>query len=493
MRERPLRVWRFAPGALSCRLFALWCMTLLLFSAGCPLKEPPPPEEIRRQAGLTLPAEWQAGGVPGTVSDNWLGDFHDDKLAILVAEAVSRNPDFRISAVKVEQAAEYVNLARANLLPALNILGTGGTKSGGGDATAALQGIALVASWELDLWGRLRYGRQAAAESYMSSRADLEFARQSIAAATAKSWFTATETWLQKQIAGEMMQSAEMLLTLTEKRFEVGVGGQDDVALAEASLGILQDKAVQIDLAHGQAIRALELLVGRYPAAELKARRELAKLPGPVPAGLPLQLLERRPDLIAAERRVAAAFNRVGEAKAARLPRITLNASVAAFTSEVIRLKDDFSNPISGAGARLVAPVYQGGALQTQVEIRSLEQEEAVAEYAAKALRALGDVENALAAIENLAYRERLLHRTVSDHQRAYELVQTGYRTGSVDLLRVQQQLLDLHAARLSLLRVQSEQLSQRVNLHLALGGSFEESRREDAGVADGAPWTRFP
>lgn len=492
MRERAS--WaRGVSGALSCCLLMVWCMALLLSSAGCSLKEPPPPEEIRGQAGLTLPAEWQAGGAPGPVADNWLADFRDDELAILVSEAVTRNPDLRISAVKVEQAAEYVNLAKANLLPALNILGTGGTKSGGGDATSALQGIALVASWELDLWGRLRYGRQAAAENYLSARADLEFACQSIAASTAKSWFTATETWLQKQIAGEMMESAELLLALTEKRYEVGVGGQDDVALAQAGLGTLRDKAVQIDLAHGQAIRALELLIGRYPETELRARRQLARSPGPVPAGIPLQLLERRPDLIAAERRVAAAFNRVGEAKAARLPKISLNASVAAFTSEVIRLKDDFNNPVSGVGARLVAPVYQGGALQTQVEIRSLEQQEAVAEYAAKALRALGDVENALAAIENLAAREKLLQRTVSDHQRAYELVQTGYRTGTVDLRSVQQQQLDLHAARLSLLRVQSEQLSQRVNLHLALGGSFQEPPNTDAEAVGGSPWTRFP
>ncbi|OGR18505.1 MAG: hypothetical protein A2X81_16600 [Desulfobacterales bacterium GWB2_56_26] len=464
---KPWRVRRF-------RLL-LWGMALLLTSAGCAVKSPPSREELRQQAlaGIELPAEWRAGGWPGPVADNWLASFEDDRLAILVAEAVTRSPDLRISAVKVEQAAEYVNLAKATLLPALNILGTGGTKSGGGDATSALQGIAAVASWELDLWGRLRYGRNGAQESYVSTMADFEFACQSIAASTAKGWFTATETLLQQQIAEEMVRSAELLLALTEKRYEVGVTGQEDVALAQASLGTLRDSAAQVDLAHEQAIRALELLIGRYPTAELKVRRQLTKLPGPLPVGIPLELIERRPDLIAAERRVAAAFNRIGEAKAARLPKITLNASVAAFTSEAIQLKDDWKNPVSGAGARLLAPVYQGGALQTQVEIRTLEQKEAVAEYAAKALRALGDVENVLAAIENLARRQRLLQRNVVDQQRAFELVQTGYRTGTVDMRGVQQQLLDLHAARLNLLRVQSEQLSQRVNLHLALGGSF--------------------
>ena len=245
------------------------------------------------------------------------------------------------------------------------------------------------------------------------------------------------------------------------------------MALARARLGSLRDGAKQIELAHQQAIRALELLVGRYPSAELKARQDLTALPGPVPVGMPLAMLERRPDLVAAERRVAAAFNRVGEAKAARLPKISLNASVATMTSEVIQLKEDYDNPTSGAGAKLIAPIYQGGALVTQVEIRTLEQKEAVAAYAASALKALADVETALATAENLAERELLLQRTVADNQRAVDLVKTSYQTGKADMRAVQQQLLDLQAARLTFLRVQSEQLSQRVNLHLALGGDF--------------------
>ena len=143
--------------------------------------------------------------------------------------------------------------------------------------------------------------------------------------------------------------------------------GEQDVASARANLGTFQDSAAQIHLAHEQTLRALELLLGRYPAAELKARQNLAQLPGPVPAGMPLQTLERRPDLIAAERRVAAAFNRVGEAKTARLPRIILNASVSALDSQVLQLRSDYSNPTAGAGGRLIAPIYQGGALNTQV------------------------------------------------------------------------------------------------------------------------------
>jgi outer membrane protein TolC len=216
------------------------------------------------------------------------------------------------------------------------------------------------------------------------------------------------------------------------------------------------------------------LFLGRYPAAELAARHELTRLPGDIPAGLPLQMLERRPDLVAAERRVAAAFNRVGEAKAAKLPRIILSANVAAIESDILQLKDDFENPTGGVGAKLIAPIYQGGALKTQVKIRTLEQKEAVAQYAQFALRALGDVENALAAAQTLTDRETTLKQVVLENQRALELAQTSFRVGLGDLRAVQQQQLSVHSARLALLRLQSEQLAQRVNLHLALGGSFE-------------------
>lgn len=453
-------------------LCAVLGVGLCLLIAGCQTMGPPAGAEIRQQAleNVALPATWKAGGEAGLIADNWFATFNDPQLDALATEAVAHNPDLRVAAAKVEQAGQYVELAKAALRPAINLFGSGGTNMGGGDA---LQVLSLGVSWEIDLWGRLRYGRNAAQESYASARADFEFARQSIAATTARSWFTASETWLQQQLADEMVKSAQQLLALAEKRQQVGAGNEQDVALARASLGNFEDSAKQIRLAHEQTLRAMELLLGRYPATELQARHDLAGLPGPVPAGLPLEALERRPDLIAAERRVAAAFNRVGEAKAAQLPRLTLNANIAAISSDILQLAPDFDNPTGGIGANLLAPVYQGGALKTQVEIRTLEQKQALAEYARMALRALGDVENALGSAKTLSEREQVLQRTAADNQRALELTQISYRVGTADLRAVQQQQLNVYAARLALLRVQSEQLAQRVNLHLALGGSF--------------------
>jgi len=191
-----------------------------------------------------------------------------------------------------------------------------------------------------------------------------------------------------------------------------------------------------------------------------------------VPVGMPSELLERRPDVVAAERRVAAAFYRVQEAKAARLPRISLTAAVTSISSELFVLKDR-DNPVWSAGASLTAPLFLGGQLQAQVEVRTAEQKQALAEYARVGSRAFGEVENALSTAFTLDAREAILRDAVVDNGRALELANVRFRVGAGDLRAVQQQSLALHAARTALLRVQTERLVQRVNLHLALGGSF--------------------
>jgi NodT family efflux transporter outer membrane factor (OMF) lipoprotein len=448
--------------------------------AGCAVTAPPPPEQIRTDAlqGAEIRASWSATRPPvaGAISDNWLVTFADPQLIALVNEAIARNPDLRATAAQVERSAAYADIARAALLPAINLLGTGGFKTGGGsDLSSALQGVMLGVSWEPDLWGRLRYGRNAADASYASAQADFEFARQSMAAQVARSWFMATETKLQLAAAESMVQSARELVRLAEDRRRVGTGSEKDVALARASLGTFEDGARQSRLAHEQAVRSLEAILGRYPAAELQAAPALPAFPGPVPVGMPLEMLDRRPDVIAAERRVAAAFDRVGEAKAAMLPTIRLNASVSALSSEVLQLQDDYDNPSAGAGGMFFAPLYQGGALQAQVSVRTAEQKEALARYASQALRAIGDVENALATSAILAERAQLLGQVLTEQERALGFEQAAFRIGRQDLRAVQQQQVQVQSARMALLRVQSEQLIQRVNLHLALGGSFAE------------------
>ncbi len=473
-----------APSSAKRRL--VLCVTIAALCSGCitPLA-PPTGEEVREQSmsNLALDQPWKAAAAATeAVQDDWLKSFQDPQLDALVLEAIANNPDLRVAAARVEQAAQYVEVAKSALRPWVAIAGTGGTKSGGGgDATSALQGIVAAASWELDLWGRLRYARNAASETYASSQADFEFARQSIAAATAKAWFAATQLTLHAGIAADMVQSAQQLQKFAADRERVGVGTDAETAVARATVHNYEDTLQQVQFARGQALRALELLIGRYPGAEVVARAQVLALPGPVPMGMPLQMLERRPDVIAAERRVAAAFNRVGEAKAARLPKISLNLNFGAFDSEILQLQEDFENPTGGIGGRLLAPLYQGGNLRAQVEIRTLEQKQALADYARIALRALGDVENALAASQSLSLRAASLTAAANEQARALDLTRTRFRIGQVDRRSIEQQQLNVLSARLALLNVRTNELSERVNLHLALGGSFEVPQQQAA------------
>jgi NodT family efflux transporter outer membrane factor (OMF) lipoprotein len=441
--------------------------------AACALKAPPQADDIRPQAlpNLTLPEQWaEKGGAAGAVANGWLAEFKDPNLDSLVREAIENNPDLRVAAARVEQAAGYVRLAGATLYPQVNLLARGGGSLSGD--SSGLQGVGIFANWELDLWGRVRAGREAAQLQYVSVELDTEYARQSIAALVAKSWFLATEARLQKATTEDMMRSAERLVGLAQDRMRVGKGDEYDVTLAQANYQTYRDTVQQLDLSYRQALRALEALIGRYPAAAVEVPPQLAAKPGPVPVGMPSELLERRPDVVAAERRVAVAFYRTEEAKAARLPRISLTAAVSTISSELFVLKDR-DDPVWSAGASLLAPIYLGGALQSQVEIRTAEQKLSVAEYGRVGARAFGEVENALSSGFTLEQRAAILGRAVAENERALELVNVRYRVGSGDQRAVQQQQIAVYAARTTMLRVQSEQLVQRVNLHLALGGGW--------------------
>ena len=440
---------------------------------GCLLQEPPTASELRDETlnHTFIPAHWSsADTAPGPVQDGWLATFGDATLESLVTEALVHNADLQVAAARVEQARGYAKAAGAAIYPSVTLLARGGGQLSGDNS--GLSGVLASASWELDLWGRVRAGRVAASEQYASTVVDYEYARQSLAALVAKSWFLAIEARLQQGIADDMVRASQQLVDVVRQRQKVGVGDEYDLAVAEANLGGFRDTQRQLELGYQQSQRALEILLGRYPSANLTAAAALPAMPPPVPAGLPSELLERRPDVVAAERRVAAAFNRVTEAKAARLPSITLTAGGSNLSSDFFVLQDR-DNPVWSAGASLLAPIYRGGALQAQVEIRTAEQKEALAEYARAGLRAFNDVENALSSEFTLRAREKILEKAVADNTRALEFARQRYRIGSVDLRAVSQQQLAQFAAEATLLRVQSEARVQRVNVFLALGGNF--------------------
>ena len=304
---------------------APWSLALVLL-AGCALEPTPTSDDLRHEVlpDTGVPPQWTGGPTTaGDVAGDWLASFEDPQLEALVTEAIAHNADLRVAAARVEQAAAYTRIAGGELYPAVDLLARGGGEMSGDNS--GLEGVLVSASWELDLWGRVRYTRRAATDQYASAEADFVYARQSLAAQVAKSWFLATEAALQRKLLSEVVAAATKLLELADHRWDVGIGSEFDVASAKVNLETYQDRQREVELAYVQALRALELLVGRYPAAEITARAEFGALPPRIPAGLPSELLERRPDVIAAQKRVAAAFSRVKESQAARLPRISVS------------------------------------------------------------------------------------------------------------------------------------------------------------------------
>ena len=458
------------PGLRRRRWLALAAAAAAL--PGCALRSPPDVRELTATelAHAPLPANWRAGGLAVEVQTGWLKSFDDPRLPPLADEALTYNADLRIAAARVEVAAAALKAAGGAQWPELNLSGRSGGKATG--SQGQLSGLVLSASWELDLWGRVRAGKQAADAQFASAQADERAARQAIVASLAKAWFLAGETILQKRLITDVLTASETIVRLAEDRLQLGIGTEADVALARADLQSYRDSALQIDLVLLQSRRALEVLLGRYPAAELDLPAGLPAMPPPAATGVPSELLERRPDIVAAERRFAASFARVGEARAARLPRISLSAALSSISSSVFVLQTD-SDPTFGGAASVFFPIFNAGQLEAQVELRTAEQKQAGAVFAQTALRAFNEVESALASEVSLSARELVLRQGLTDSRRALELEQVRFRVGSRDLRTVTQQQLAAYAVSMSLLRVQTEQRVQRVQLHLALGGDF--------------------
>jgi len=234
-----------------CVLFSL--VTVIFIIQGCKVAAPPKSDELQKQAfkHFMLPSTWKAGTQlnidTSAVAANWLSAFNDADLDSLVAEAIQYNLDLAIGATRIEQSAGYVKVSQAALRPALNILGREGTKLAGGDLTAGLNGALLAASWELDLWGRLRNARNASQANLDAVMADYEFAKLSIAGAVARSWYLASETYLASKFARQMVETSEKILKVEKHRYEVGIGTNIDVEVAEANLKSMKDGLEQMN------------------------------------------------------------------------------------------------------------------------------------------------------------------------------------------------------------------------------------------------------
>jgi len=448
-------------------------LTVFLTACAAPSQGPTQAEVVEKALPETtdIAVKWGRVVADGAVKDGWLASFNDEKLEQIVTEALQNNRSLAAASANLDIAAGLATQAGAQLLPAVSVGGSGQSTTRG-DNSSNTAGISLNVEWELDIWGKLRAGASAAEESFRATEADFEFARQSLVAQTAKAWFLATEANLQKRLSDDSVKIYGKILEIAQVRVEVGKAQLQDVFLAKADLASAEERQRQALGAFEQSVRSLEVILGRYPSAELEVPREFVPVPSSIPVGVPSELLERRPDLLSAERQVAAAFQRIQVAKAAKLPSISLTASGGGSSNELLDLVGASSGFFS-LGANFLASFDIGGELQAQVEIETAQQEAALANYGGIALRAFNEVESGLTNETLLQEREALLASAVENNESALKVAETQYEFGQVDLLSVLQMQTRALNSRISLIRIKNARLAQRVDLHLALGGGF--------------------
>ena len=461
-----------------------WSAALATVAIGlcsCALKKPPPHQAIVNQAlpkATPLPPAWSSTPNTDSVSGDWLKSFQDQRLDSIVAEAIANNLDLRQSAARVEEARQNVVVVGSKLKPQVRVPLTGAsTFSTDKNGTEQIQSnsVLVEVTWELGVWGRLRAQRAAAQESYQAVALDYAFARQSLAATTAKSWYLAIETRQILALTQESVSIYEKLLELVKVRR--AAGKVTDLDVAEASYQLDEAKN-QLAIAQGlnsEARRTLELLIGHYPSGELEVAEQFAPLPPSVAPGLPSSLLERRPDVSAAEHQVLASFRTEEAAKLALLPDFT-------FTLEGGHLSDPLLavfglNPwLIHSAIGMLIPIYEGGVLRAQVKIATAQQEQSVAHFGGVSLKAFDEVEVALTNERLLAQRLPYTESAATNHTEAVRVANLRYKAGSMDLLSVLQLQEAQIQSQADLIKLLNTQLANRINLHLALGGSFDNS-----------------
>ncbi|MBW2683920.1 MAG: TolC family protein [Deltaproteobacteria bacterium] len=391
----------------------------------------------------------------------------DPTLIKLTDEALAANPGLTIAEAKVEQADGLTRQAEAGLKPTVGYGGGyqdtqySGTGAGKGGGAAG-----LTVSWEADVWGRVRTGIAGTEQETAATVADFQFARQALAASVSNGWFMANTAKFQHQFAEDVVKLQQKRVEVAEAMQKVGKGTERDVHLARGAAASAGEAARDALSASENALRSLELLLGRYPSADLKTAEKLVAVPPPIPAGIPSEVMERRPDLIAAEHRVAAAFYKQKEAELLHLPRFNFSLGVGI---------NSINDAISGLTAGLFGPLYTGGAIEAEVDKATAVQKEAIAVYAQAALTAFKEVEGSLAAEEHLLKREEYLEIEVTENKKAYDQTMKQYEIGQISLLDVLTVENKWIESRIAEMDVAGKRLVNRVNLHLALGGSFEE------------------
>jgi multidrug efflux system outer membrane protein len=460
-----------------CVFVPLW---LALFFAGCAVgpsyKRPPvkAPETFRGETDISTNS---FANLP------WWQVFHDDTLQGLIRTALTNNYDLRIAVTRVEQARALAAQARAGFFPQLNYAATAarGQNVAGGNIPSPTGTIGNVfaadvnASWEIDLWGRIRRLNESARAQFLASEEARRDVMISLIAQVAQGYFQLLALDQQLEIARQSTNSFGESLKIFNQRLRGGTASiletSSAEALMDASAATIPELEQQIALQENQ----LSVLLGQNPGAILRENTPLKKQILPeVPAGLPSALLERRPDIREAEQQLRSANAEVGVAKANFFPQLNLTGLFGEVSPELSTFTSGGS-VAWGIAAGLTGPLFHGGQLRAQYAQARAAREQFALQYQAAVLNAFQEVSDALISHDKSGVAGSQQSRAVDAYKIAVKISMERYRMGSADYYEVLQEQQLLFPAENTLVQFQLNQLLAIVQLYRALGGGWEK------------------
>jgi len=376
----------------------------------------------------------------------WWTIFGDPDLDALASEIATANQNLKVAEARLREARALVRFNRAALFPTISagaglstiresshqpFLSSTTPPGHSGDLL-----LSLDMSYEIDLWGRVRRTVAAAKHEAEATAADLETARLSLQAELAMDYFELRAAEAQQALLDETVKAFEAALQLTTNRFQGGAAPKSDVAQAQTQLDTTRAQATDVTVQRAQLEHAIATLIGKPPAAFGLAPRPLDIRPPGIPVGLPSQLLERRPDIAAAERRVAEANEQIGIAKAAYYPTVMLNASVG-FEGSSFGNVLNASSLLWSVGASITQTIFDGGRRRATSDAARASYDATVAAYRQTTLTAFQQVEDNLAALRILEQEAQQQRRAVESAQQSLQLFTNRYRGGVDNYLQV--------------------------------------------------------
>ncbi len=443
---------------------------LLLLCACAPALQDAP-----MAASVSAPAQWRTQlGVTAPVEAQWWQGFGDPQLSALVEKARLANPDVRLAASRVEEARATERGSRAFLLPTLGVGVDGAVRREVSPFGQGLDQIvaqpAFRASYEIDLFGKNAARVDAAEANVAASEANEEAARLSVAAATATGYITLLALDARLVVLDETVEARQQALKFARDRAEVGYTSQLELRQAEAEYQATVQLVPQLKAQIARQENMLSVLTGELPGA-ISRGGTLYQLGMPAPPSmLPSELLRRRPDVAAAEFRIAAGDAQMRVARAQFMPSINLGASAGLAVSDLL------ADPVGlwSLGGSILAPIFQGGRLTAQLEGATAQRDQAAWAYLSTVLNAFREVEDRIAVLANLGDQETALQAQRAAVADALRHASNRYRAGYTTYIEQVDAQRALLSVELSLIQTRADELSSLVGLYQAVGGAPE-------------------